>query len=753
MATAAPASAETNPYPQPSLPAHQLNGTGVFDTQTFYVYMRAGETLTADAGTLTGLETDSYTRGLSEARIVVTAPSGTQLAAKNGLGLYDTGRPTDAGPVQLVAPEDGIYLLTVGPTAARYNNAQRPWVIEVSDASGRKPGRVFVTAYQMGQPTYAFSQDISFWAVSEQGYQHRIDLPKYNGWTSVISANAYGNVDRATCQPTYASDLRSQDTATGDAAACGGSYLLFFEAPSADLPENAAIPAASPLAGGAPQHWLRPGLVEPTVSNLSFDPDGTTPRSGTLHYSVDDHEGTYAILIDADGDGSYDGPLDRRVPASSAQDLESFAFDGLDANGAVIAGPVAVGFRVEVTRAAEIHLVLSDVETMAGGVKVTRLNGSGIADDRIYWNDSMFADYASCSPKPAIINSLPDGVPVANAADRGWLSTNGACNNSNNTQTGTWGNQKSLDTWTYGKVDVHSEVRYGGVAAFTLQKATSNGTSFEVGQEVHYRFTVTNTGTVGLTDVVIDDPLLGITGFVCAADLPVDASATCDAPVTYTTTADDAEAGTVTNTATSDATPGPGAAAPDTQTSSAEVTVVATPPLTADLALTKRASAQSVGVGDEISYSFTVENTGEAPLTNVVIDDPLLGIEDFVCAAELAPSAKADCTAPSTHRATEADLAAGSVTNHASATGTAETGEVSAEAEATVRVTDAGIIVPPGEDPDDPQDPERPITVTPAPGDDLPTTGGAPLGGIAAGAIALLVAGGIALAVRRRSGA
>nr|WP_233613693.1 LPXTG cell wall anchor domain-containing protein [Leucobacter edaphi] len=473
----------------------------------------------------------------------------------------------------------------------------------------------------------------------------------------------------------------------------------------------------------------------------------------------------------------------------------------------------------------------------------------------------MFAAYANCGPRPASINSLPDGVPIGDAATRGWSSTNGTCNNSDSAQTGSWGNNKSLDTWTYAKSDVSAETRYGGTAAFTLAKS-ADAQTVQVGDEIGYSFTVKNTGTAGLSNVVISDPLLGITDFVCAQDLAVGAETTCDAPVKHKATDADGAAGKVHNIATANATPGPGASAPEEQTATADVavtvpvvltpgftlaktadattvevgesisysftvkntgetpltnvtiddpllgvsdfvcakdlaigaeatcdapstytatdadgvsgtvhneaTATATSPgtdappkqtatadvkvtvpavLTPGISLTKAASATSVEVGEKISYSFTVKNTGETPLTNVTIDDPLLGVTDFVCAKDLAVGAEATCDAPSTYTTTKADYRAGSVTNHATASGTAPGGKVTAKASALVRVTEAGVVVPhPGTPTPDPK--PKP---TPKPGDDLPVTGGADVAGLALGAVALIAAGSLLLARRRGS--
>ncbi|MGR4010993.1 LPXTG cell wall anchor domain-containing protein [Leucobacter sp. 1207-22] len=578
VATAAsPALAEENHHFQSTTFGQDYAGTGVFGTQTFYVYMNEGESLTIDAGRLDGRESssDSYTIGTRQATATVTDPSGVQMASKSGLGLYDAGRSSDVGPLEVTAESTGIHTVTIGPSSDRYASSSRPWKINVSNGEGEVSGRVFVTSYNLIQPTRAFDQNIEFYTVNEYGIQYNLELPQYNGWNSVIAVNAFGNVDRDTCQPTYASDLRLGQDIQDDAAACGGQSLMFFETPAADLPATAAISPASPLAGGASEHWLLPAVTEPTVTNLEFTPTGTDNLAGELSYSLNGHTGVYTVKLDADGDGRFDGALDREILVNTVSNPDSYEFDGLDANGDPIAVGTKIGFRVEVSQAPEAHVVLFDVETMGGGVKFTRLNGSNIESDRIYWNDTPIQTGQECSPAPSEVDTKAEGVPVADAAQRGWTSTVATCNDRGGSINGTWGNDRSLDTWTYGLVNAAAEITYGGTASFTLKKTATNGTKFTEGDEVEWAFTVNNTGNTLLSNIVIEDELLGFDDWLCVDSLPAGETVTCDAPVSYRTTTKDVATGRVVNVANAVASPAPGVAIPDAQTASAEVTVIA----------------------------------------------------------------------------------------------------------------------------------------------------------------------------------
>ncbi|MDK9712390.1 DUF7507 domain-containing protein [Acidaminobacter sp.] len=137
--------------------------------------------------------------------------------------------------------------------------------------------------------------------------------------------------------------------------------------------------------------------------------------------------------------------------------------------------------------------------------------------------------------------------------------------------------------------------------------------------------------------------------------------ATADFTASYTITQADLDAGSVTNTAY--ATDGTTESEPDSET----VTAVPMPALTI---VKTAAPATYDAVGDTISYSYVVTNTGNVTLYNVsVVDDK--ATTSPVSVDSLAPGATADFTA--SYTITQADLDAGSVTNTAYATdGTTE---------------------------------------------------------------------------------
>ncbi|MEV6122064.1 hypothetical protein AB0M23_16270, partial [Streptomyces sp. NPDC052077] len=233
--------------------------------------------------------------------------------------------------------------------------------------------------------------------------------------------------------------------------------------------------------------------------------------------------------------------------------------------------------------------------------------------------------------------------------------------------------------------------------ALSVKKSASTSRPDELvlGEEITYRFVVTNTGNVTLKNVSIDED--GFTGsgelgaVDCedgAASLAPGESVMCTA--SYTVTQADVDEGSITNSATATGTP-PSGEPPVSPPS--EVTVPA--PSEPGLKVVKTASTGKLVAGEEITYSFAVTNTGNVTLTDVKVDegeftgDGELG--DVTCpagAASLAPGARVTCTA--TYTVTQADVDNGSVENSATATGTPPSGEppVSPPSEVTVETDD-----------------------------------------------------------------
>ena len=208
-----------------------------------------------------------------------------------------------------------------------------------------------------------------------------------------------------------------------------------------------------------------------------------------------------------------------------------------------------------------------------------------------------------------------------------------------------------------------------------VSDASDNGIG-ALGEKLTYKFTVTNTGNVPLSAVTVSDAMLGLDKVACAPTLAVGETTSCPGLTvpSYTVKDSDIARGVVTNAASSTARTAKGTTL--TATGAAEIPTPATPGLALDKVGTDASGDGTAQHGEKLTYTFTVTNTGNVPLTNVKVTDSLLGLDKATCVATLAVGATTTCpglVVPA-HTVGDADLAKGSVTNNASVTGTSAQG-------------------------------------------------------------------------------
>ncbi|WP_285726805.1 DUF7507 domain-containing protein [Psychromicrobium xiongbiense] len=209
--------------------------------------------------------------------------------------------------------------------------------------------------------------------------------------------------------------------------------------------------------------------------------------------------------------------------------------------------------------------------------------------------------------------------------------------------------------------------------AGTPQDANGDGLT-DAGDTIGYTFAVTNTGKTALNPVTISDAKAGSVSCPAGNLAPGD-SETCTADKPYTITSSDQSAGKVNNTATATGTVAGTQSTVTSQPSSTSTPVQAPAP---GISMVKSASpsdAAAYKVGQTITYSFVVTDTGNVPLNGVHIDESSFSGTGTMSALQcpssplnLAPQQQVTCT--TTYQLTQADIDAGKVTNTASATGT-----------------------------------------------------------------------------------
>ncbi len=314
-----------------------------------------------------------------------------------------------------------------------------------SDIPGRTWSAVYNAAQLSGTPPTGV--DFSTWYQSEYGYLYQVDYIDYNGILSVLSASGVGIVNSGGgCVPIY----KSVNGAVIDSSwayapsSCNSSYKLFYENPASDLP-------ASATQWDGNTDWVKPAIANPAISNLGFSPTTTNSRDGNITFDLANFTGPVDVNIDTNNNGSYADPGDVTITYGASPGAVSVPFDGKDGNGDDIPNNQAIKFKASISKTAEIHFLMEDVELVGGGIQINRLNGPSGNETTIYWDDTQlaFPGVNRCSGTPQ-----QDGTAGVDSTGgvHGWtLSGCGSPNygNYNNYTDGSWGDARTINNWAF----------------------------------------------------------------------------------------------------------------------------------------------------------------------------------------------------------------------------------------------------------------------------------------------------------------
>ena len=191
--------------------------------------------------------------------------------------------------------------------------------------------------------------------------------------------------------------------------------------------------------------------------------------------------------------------------------------------------------------------------------------------------------------------------------------------------------------------------------SLSIQKSNNGSADVAAGSTVSYTITATNNGNVDLTGVVVTDELTGFTSD--AFDLAKGESRTFD--TSYTVQESDIVSGSIVNVAKGEGTDPKGGTV--TGEGSAITTTEA---MNGALSVEKKAEAGVYGAGDTVNYAIAVSNTGNVALSNVKVVDAKTGLDET---CDLAVGETKTFT--TSYTVTTEDVAAGTLENIATATG------------------------------------------------------------------------------------
>ncbi len=437
------------------------------------------------------------------------------------------------------------------------------------------------------------------------------------------------------------------------------------------------------------------------------DPDGSPVED-------DSDDPDDATDVDPDGDGEPDDPT--VTPLSQVAELQVSKVDTL--NGTGVAGDT-IDYGITVTNTGTV--TVSDIDVLDS---LADVDGSLVCLPVEPFTLGP-SESALCGGSHTVIQAEVDAGSVSNVAAATGEDPSGGpvTDDSDDPDDAT-----DVDPDGDGEPDDPTVTPLDQVAELQVSKVDVLNGSGVAGDTIDYGITVTNTGTVTVSDIDLSDSLVDVDGsLVCLPVEPFDLapgeSALCGG--THTVTQAEVDSGSVSNVATatgedpdggpvtddSDDPDDPTDDDPDGDGEPDDPTVT---PLTRspELQVVKTDVLNGFGVvGDTIDYAITVTNTGTVTVSDIDMTDSLADAEASLSCTPaepftLAPGASASCTA--THTIVQAEVDAGSVSNTATATGEDPDGDpVADDSDDPDDATD--------DDPDGDGEPDDP-TVTPLTG-------------------------------------
>ncbi|AWI24425.1 hypothetical protein HYN49_00135 [Flavobacterium pallidum] len=258
-----------------------------------------------------------------------------------------------------------------------------------------------------------------------------------------------------------------------------------------------------------------------------------------------------------------------------------------------------------------------------------------------------------------VSGTTPGGTTVTDTSDNDGDDTNGG------------------DTPTVTPIPMNPELEFIKTGVYVDDNA--NGI-VDTADTVVYTFVIRNTGNVTVTNILINDALTGTVLVPLTPSTLNPGESGTMTPVVYHINQTNINAGLVINSASVTGSDPNGDTVSDVSDEGVAANGDDNPTIVylgvPKLTLIKTASVGGTGaVGDTITYTFQVTNTGTGSISNIVINDARIGVVNLAIApATLAPGQVGTVTAP--YVITAADMADGQVVNTAVATGTNPEGGV-----------------------------------------------------------------------------
>lgn len=479
---------------------------------------------------LAGPQLPNQTGGNRYTPIYYTVPAG-------GEGVYRvefTSRSNSGQGYGLAISTSWTQTTTFNNNNIHSNAAIVAWDISVVNTAGTGfiPGRVYATNLNLstgGLPSDMTGNNYhnvkwygKVYVRTNDGYTYRVQHKGSNGIVFAFFSNNLGfyeTDDEGALISTY----KSVDAQPGELAGLGknihnpntadgvGHYThkMFYNIPASDLAQTASVSVGvSGITTGAEKPTtvttnLNIEPIVPKLTNVKFrGADGTdaqlSRKGGWIEFEAN-IDGNYRILISSTLESANFTPkvITGHAVAGSNR-LFWDAKDGSGNNNYQGGVPLIIDMALQ---GAEVHFPFFDVEYNIDGIEIALLDHANLSGTplsyQVFWDDSGITDPSTGSKVNPIVNKHTEYIASTNSFNEGKNSSSNGHNygaDSNGNGSGTWGDKKSLDTWSfildeYDEVDTQTAIR---VADLYVSKVEPNKTTLRIGDDVTYEVIVGN---------------------------------------------------------------------------------------------------------------------------------------------------------------------------------------------------------------------------------------------------------------------